>query len=124
MKTQPAYCLGTGIYFFREPLIEQGSTLRKVVDPAIKENLFCEMTKVCITAIITVHERQYKRYFETNISEQLRRETELCRLHNIDAEEIMGIFSSPKHATLCFLSPIMHARKNRIVPWAHQRERK
>ena len=110
--------------FFREPLSEQDSTLKKLLVQPSNRNLFCEMSKVCVTAIISVLERQYKCYFEMNISEQLRRpETESCRLHNIDAEEIMGMFSASKqfakHATMCFLSSRMRAMKNHTSMGCH-----
>ena len=48
-------------------------------------------------------ERQYKKYFECEITEQLRKETESARSHNIDAEEIMGMFSATKKKiTKCY----------------------
>ena len=66
-------------------------------------------------------ERQYKKYFECEITEQLRKETESARSHNIDAEEIMGMFSATKkkspNATLCYISCNMRALKNRTFKY-------
>lgn len=49
------------------------------------------------------------------------KETETARPHNIDSEEIMGMFSAAKHrapnATLCFLSSRMRAQKNHLVEY-------
>ena len=66
-------------------------------------------------------ERQYTKYFECEITEQLRKETESARSHNIDAEEIMGMFSATKkkspNATLCYFSCKMRALKNRTFKY-------
>ena len=66
-------------------------------------------------------ERQYKKYFECEITEQLRKETESAWSHNIDAEEIMGMFSATKkkspNATLCYISCKMRALKNRTFKY-------
>ena len=76
--------------------------------------------KACLEGIIEV-ERQYKKYFECEITEQLRKETESARSHNIDAEEIMGMFSATKkkspNATLCYISCKMRALKNRTLKY-------
>ena len=62
--------------------------------------------KACLEEIIEVLERQYEKYFECEITEQLRKETESARSHHIDAEEIMGMFSATKkkspYVTLCY----------------------
>ena len=46
--------------------------------------------------------------FSLDVTEELKRETESARAHNMDSEEIMGMFSAAKQkapkATLCFLS--------------------
>ena len=41
-------------------------------------------------------ERQYAKYFDLDITEKLKEETESTKSHNVDAEEIMGMFSSAK----------------------------
>lgn len=76
---------------------------------------------VCLSATAAVRERQYKRYLELVVTDELRKETETGRPHNIDSEEIMGMFSAAKHrapnATLCFLSSRMRAQKNHLVEY-------
>ena len=71
------------------------------------ETMFVKTVKVCLTAVVTVLERQYDRYFAMDVSKKLE-ETESARCHNIDAEEIMGMFSAAKdnapNATLNYLS--------------------
>ena len=71
--------------------------------------------------------RQYKKYFECEITEQLRKETESARSHNIDAEEIMGMFSATKkkspNATLCYISCKMRALKNRTFKYLDNLEK-
>lgn len=87
----------------------------------IDEVLFSQMIKACLTSIIELLERQYKRYFSLDITEKLRDETKSARSHNIDAEEIMGMFSAAKskapNATLCYLSCKMRAQKNKTVEY-------
>ena len=74
------------------------------------------MFGVCLNAIITVLERQHKRYFEMALTTELCQETETARTHNMDAEKIMDMFSALKkrapNATLAFLSERMRAKKN------------
>ena len=77
------------------------------------------MISVCLTAISKAINRQYKKYFSLKLTEQIEFETESARLHNMDAEEMMGIFSAaqkfaPK-ATLCYLSSRLCARKNNVI---------
>ena len=53
---------------------------------------------------------------------ELKKETESARSHNIDAEEVMGMFSAAKqcapNATLCFLSSRMKAKKiEQLITW-------
>ena len=66
-------------------------------------------------------ERQYKHYFEMDLTTELCQETETARTHNTDAEEIMGMFSALKkcapNATLAFLSARMRAKKNHTIEY-------
>jgi len=48
-----------------------------------------EMMRGCIKAIIQVLERQYSKYFDINVTEKLKEETESARSHNMDAEEFL-----------------------------------
>lgn len=47
-----------------------------------------------LEAFIQVLERQYAKYFALDITDTLRKEVESARSHNIDAEELMGMFST------------------------------
>ena len=79
------------------------------------------MVKVCLTAVVTVLERQYDRYFSMDINKKLEEENESARCHNIDAEEIMGMFSAAKdnaqNATLNYLSSKIRTQKNGVVDY-------
>ena len=100
-----------------KPLID--TTLQKLQQPPKDETLFSRLMKVCLQSAVGVLERQYKKYFECNVTEKLRAETKSARSHNIDAEELMGMFSAAQkkapNATLCFLPCKMRAQKNRTV---------
>ena len=65
------------------------------------------MTLVCLNAVVNVLNRQYSRYFSLTITETLKEETASARLHNIDSEELMGMFRDAKvrslNATICYL---------------------
>ena len=77
-------------------------------------NLCLRTMTACLQAAIDVLERQY---FECDITEKLKAETKSARSHNIDAKEVMGMFSAIKkkspNATLRFISCKMRALKNR-----------
>ena len=85
--------------------------------------------KACLLATIDVLGRQYKAYFtdDWHISDQLRCETKSARCHNMDAEEVMGMFSAAKHkatnATVCYLSCKMRAQKNGTVDFLDRLEK-
>ncbi|KAK6186847.1 hypothetical protein SNE40_006115 [Patella caerulea] len=85
------------------------------------------MMSACIEAVIDVLERQYKKYFDWEISDELRSQTKSARSHNMDAEEIMGMFSAAKqkatNATVCYLSCKMKAKKNRTVDYLDSLEK-
>ena len=87
------------------------------------ENCFEGVMKVCLQAVVTVLERQYAKYFVSDLSAKLQAETESARLHNIDAEEIIGMFGSlqkraPNATTgICYLSSKFRAHKNRSVDY-------
>ena len=101
------------------------------------------MVVACLNTVTSVLERQYQQYFELDITDELRRETSSARCHNMDAEEIIGMFSAgkqrSKNANVDFLRSRMRAKKNgiiayvdgmfkdereRIVNWAIHRARK
>nr|XP_047146751.1 uncharacterized protein LOC124819309 [Hydra vulgaris]XP_047146752.1 uncharacterized protein LOC124819309 [Hydra vulgaris]XP_047146753.1 uncharacterized protein LOC124819309 [Hydra vulgaris]XP_047146754.1 uncharacterized protein LOC124819309 [Hydra vulgaris] len=101
-----------------------GNDIKDVVFDSIIS--FCpvtnEMSKAlgdCLNAVISVIDRQYKRQFEMSSNDLLKDQTKSARLHNIDSEEVMGMFSAAKHkapnATLCFLSSKLRACKNKTT---------
>lgn len=62
----------------------------------------------CLRAFIEVLERQYKKYFEGDLSEKLRTETKSIQNHNMDVNEVIGIFSAAqKSTTLCTVLTVM-----------------
>ena len=118
----PCQVLTRSTDFFGRQLDVGDATLQKLraAEPSNKEQ-FSGMVSACLNTTVSVLERQYKKDFELDISEKLRRETASARSHNIDAEEIMGMFSAgkqrSKHANMDFLRARMRARKNGVVPY-------
>ena len=106
--------------FFGDELTPD-NRLMKLQQKPIDEDLFMAMMKNCLTAIVTVLEKQYRRYFDLDVTNELRKETESARCHNIDAEQVMGMFSAAKanapNATLCYISSRLRAQKNRVVDY-------
>ena len=82
---------------------------------------FSLMMKACLDVVVSVLERQYKRYFEMDVTTKLQEETASARLHNIDAEEVMGMFSAgkerAKNASIDYLRAKMRAKKNHVVEY-------
>ena len=113
--------LTTKTDFFGNVWGESDATLQKLQESPENETRFLKMVKVCLTAVITVLKRQYDRYFAMDVSKKLEEETESARCHNIDAEEIMGMFSAAKdnapNATLNYLSSKIRAQKNGVVDY-------
>jgi hypothetical protein len=79
---------------------------------------FSDFFKSCCVATVTVLKRQYARYFAMVVTEDLLEETRSARTHNIDVEEIMGMFSAyrerAKAACMDYLETKMLARKGRV----------
>ncbi|KAK2140230.1 hypothetical protein LSH36_1428g00005 [Paralvinella palmiformis] len=117
----PELVLTTKTDFFRNPLDMADPTLMKLQQCPDSEMLFFKMVKACLSSIITVLERQYDRYFTMDITDRLKQETESARCHNIDAEQIMGMFSAAKNnapnATLNYLSSKIRAQRNAVVDY-------
>lgn len=107
--------------FFGDTLDKCDSTLARLLEFPSDKDSFVSVMSVCLSATAAVRERQYKRYLELFVTDELRKETETARPHNIDSEEIMGMFSAAKHrapnATLCFLSSRMRAQKKHLVEY-------
>ena len=82
---------------------------------------FAKYVEACLGAVVAVLKRQYERYFNVDITNELKKQTQSARSHNIDAEEVMGMFSAAKakaqNATLCFLSSKIRGQKNKVVEY-------
>ena len=107
--------------FFKNELKKSDSTLKCLQEKPVDEDLFCRMMESCLLAIVTVLERQCTHYFNLDITNKLRRETESARAHNIDVEEVIGVFSTAQkrapNATLCLLSSKLWAQKNNVMDY-------
>ena len=110
--------------YFGNPLDKADTTLKVLQQCSSSDNCsvaISEMIGVCLNATIIVLERQYKRYFEMDLTAELFEEAKTARTHNMDAEEVMGMFSALKkrapNATLAFLSARMRAKKNRTIEY-------
>ena len=118
--TRPETLLSTSKDVFGNEL-DSNSTLTSLKQQPKNIELFSKMIVGCLHAIIQVVEHQYSKYFQMNLTEELRKETATARSHNIDAEELMGMFSILKqkapNATICYLSCRMRAIKNRTVDY-------
>ncbi|XP_033096338.1 uncharacterized protein LOC117100647 [Anneissia japonica] len=81
--------------------------------------LFTSMLSDCFKRTVTVLNRQYSNYFSLNIDDKLKEETRSAKVHNIYAEQIMGMFSAMKalktNATVDYISCAIRARKNHAV---------
>ncbi|XP_047136489.1 uncharacterized protein LOC124813465 [Hydra vulgaris] len=101
---------------------------------ALKANVLKPLTKICriddeliamilacLNAIEVVLNRQYKRYFSITITEALEKETASARLHNIDSEELMGMFSAAKgrspNASIDYISCKLRTKKNGTIDY-------
>ncbi|ROI73357.1 hypothetical protein DPX16_23885 [Anabarilius grahami] len=113
----PAEFLTRTTDLFGNELNASDKILEKLQQPPKDTVMFTEMMESCLRAVILVLERQYQQYFDTwTVTEKLKQETTSARSHNMDAEELMGMFSALKkkapNATICYLSCKMRARKN------------
>ena len=83
--------------------------------------MFVTLTEACLQTVVELLEKQYDKYFKCNLTEELAAETKSARTHNIDAEEIMGMFSALKakspNVFICYISCKMRAKKNGTVKY-------
>lgn len=119
---KPLDLLKTDENFFGEKLDTSDATLQALLrQPPEDASMFSSMMGSCLKAAIDVLDRQYEKYFAMDVTDVLKEETKSARAHNIDAEEIMGMFSAAQkktpNATLCFLSSKLRAQKNRTVAY-------
>ena len=82
---------------------------------------FSERFKAVLTATMSVIQRHYQRYYAMEVSEYVTSKLESARTHNMDSEEVMGMFSTGQsrapRATLLFLSSKIRAKKNKTLPY-------
>ena len=75
-----------------------------------------KVLKDVLAAIMSVVQRQYKNYYAMEVTDDLRSKLASARTHNMDSEEVMGMFSAGQarapRATLLFISSKIRARKN------------
>ena len=90
----------------------------KVWLPAADINKILRGSKLSTMSII---QRQYQRYYAMEVSEDVTSKLESARTHNMDSEEVMGMFSAGQsrvpRATLLFLSSKIRAKKNKTLPY-------
>ena len=83
--------------------------------------LFEFMMSAALSAVVDVIEQQYSTYFNIELTDTLRKETDSARSHNIDSKEVMGMFSAAKqkspNATLHFTSSKIRAQKNKVTQY-------
>ena len=117
----PLALLQSTSHFLGRPLDLNDPILVSLLTKPTNSSTFIEMMLACLNAIIEVLERQYSKYFQMDITDKLKKETSSARAHNIDAEQVMGMFSAgkerAKNATIDFLAGRMKARKNKVVPY-------
>ena len=101
--------------------LKEGSPFTIIQAFDVDRCLLQTMLRALIDATIEVLEKQYEKYFamEETVREVLKKEVETARCHNMDAEEIMGMFSAAKrkapNATLDFLPSRMRGIKNQTA---------
>ncbi|XP_055896517.1 uncharacterized protein LOC129928088 [Biomphalaria glabrata] len=120
-------CLSNPFSIFTRNLDFFGEIL-DVNDPILEVLLLCpqdkeveNMIKASLSSIAETINRQYKRYLSMNVSDLMSTQTESARLHNMDSEEVIGMFSAAKkkapNATMCYMSSRIRSLKNRTVAY-------
>jgi hypothetical protein len=123
-KSNPAALFCRKMDFFGTTLVP--NILQAITTLCPIDEELVKMTSACLNAVEEVLNRQYKRYFTLSITAALKNETASARLHNIDSEELMGMFSDAKgrcpNATLCYLSCKLRSKKNRTIDYLDNQE--
>ncbi|XP_065679842.1 uncharacterized protein LOC136094153 [Hydra vulgaris] len=78
------------------------------------EELF-KNTSTCPIAVENVLNRQYSGYFSLTVMETFKKETASARLHNIDSEELMSMFSNAKDLSNYQLFDLEDVMSDRII---------
>uniref|UniRef100_A0A2C9JTC5 Uncharacterized protein n=1 Tax=Biomphalaria glabrata TaxID=6526 RepID=A0A2C9JTC5_BIOGL len=97
-------------------------------DPVLQVLLLCpqdmqveHMFKDCLSSIASVIQRQYESFLCMDESELMKLEAESARSHNMDSEEVVGMFSAEKKrapsATVCYISSKVRSKKNKTVAY-------
>lgn len=85
------------------------------------ENVDLDIVCRLLQETLVVVRNQYQRYSNMTITDELVRATSSARLHNIDSEEVMGMFSAAKarapNATIMLISAKIRARKNKTIAY-------
>jgi hypothetical protein len=85
---------------------------------SIKKDKEKKMLESCLNKIIDVIERQYKNYFGTNVLEIQQGETASAKVHSMDAEAVMDMFSAAKDrspaAAMDFISAKISGKNSTI----------
>ena len=117
----PWSLLDDGIDFFGCPIDDDGGIFSSVVLLCPRDPEVQAMIVSCLSAAARVLSRQYQRYFQLNLDETFKKETETARNHNMDAEAVMGMLNAEKirarNSTICFLSSKLRAIKNHTVDY-------
>ena len=122
LKTyEPSKTLTAETDFFGNNLSVDDEIFQALQQKPTDPTLFNVFMDKCLKATVAVLERQYKRHFATDFSADLELVTESARTHNIDAEQMMGMFSACKqrapNATLSFISAKIRAQKNKTTQY-------
>ena len=107
-------------YNMFDGIIETRNNLEDVLDT--------QMIVCCLKACLDVIMRQYDKYFNMEITMEMEEGARSSRAHNIDAEEVMRMYSAAQgnapNATLNYISAIIRSRKNQIYKFIESREDK
>ncbi|XP_065639645.1 uncharacterized protein LOC136072368 [Hydra vulgaris] len=118
-KSNPAAVFCRTTDFFGEML--PSNVFEPITNLCCIDDQVINMTSACLNAVEDVLIRQYKKYFSLSITETLKQETASARLHNIDSEELTGMFSECKgrspNATTCYISCKIRSKKNRTIDY-------
>ena len=106
--------------FFGAPL--DHSDNESVWKDDVDADKFSNMFKAVLGATTEVITKQYQRYHhDMEVSDEMKRKLASARTHNIDSEEVMGMFSAAQarapRATLLFISSKIRAKKNNTTAY-------
>jgi len=96
----PERLLTKSVDLFGDPLVVD-ATMSALLNGVAREDAnFSVMMKCCLMGITDVIDRQYAKYSSWDLDLKLEQETKSARSHNIDAEEVMGMFSAARSVPL------------------------